>query len=71
MAAPLSDCKHFGEPTGERVLCSTCEGRVQLQLFKCAVLGVCTPRKAVAGVPCCNGSVNGEPCEEYEPCDGQ
>lgn len=53
-------CVHLGEPTGGRVACPSCRGRVQLKLFACAVHGSCTPLKKAPGVACCVG------CSDYQ-----
>lgn len=50
---PLS-CIHRGELTGETRPCKTCGGRqVTEPLLACAVHGVCTEARLVAGVACC------------------
>lgn len=72
----LSSCKHFGEETGETVVCPTCKGSVKVKTFKCAQYGQCTPVTPVIGadgkpVACCNGwASNGSvlrACQRYEP----
>ena len=57
----LAECVHLGPDTGTRRTCPTCSGRVELKVFQCAVLGICTKGKAVAGVACCTN------CPEYSP----
>lgn len=54
-------CIHFGEPTGNKVLCPSCRGKVELKTFACAVHGQCLPTKQAQGVACCIG------CKEYSP----
>jgi hypothetical protein len=46
-------CLHLGGDTGERVLCPSCRGKVELKTFTCAVHGRCTQAKKVEGVACC------------------
>lgn len=52
---PSVKCAKLGEPTGEKVLCGRCPGRVQLTLFSCSQFGTCTTNKPVDGVACCLG----------------
>lgn len=47
-------CAHRGAET-DRVLCSTCRGRVQLKVFACDKHGTCTEHKKVDGHTCCDG----------------
>jgi hypothetical protein len=58
-ASPRPKCNRRGEPTGEKVQCRTCSGRVELKLFSCSVHGRCTLGKSVPGIACCKG------CEDY------
>src|SRR5262249_18590206 len=64
--APRGPCVHLGEATGERVVCPSCAGRVEIKLFACRLHGACTMHKdlgapppvmpgvpAPKGVPCC------------------
>lgn len=52
-------CAHLGDST-RRVDCLTCNGRIELKVFACAVHGECTTRKRVDGVQgCCIG------CPDY------
>lgn len=55
---PLVDCEHFGEPTGNQVVCQSCKGSVLLNTFHCARYGECTPGKQVPGIACCAGNVS-------------
>lgn len=52
---PVPDCIFKGKPTGEKVLCETCRGRVQLVLFGCQIFDRCTEVKPVADCGCCLG----------------
>ena len=52
-------CVHLGDPTGERVLCQTCRGHVEIKLMACAVFGVCTTHKPLPRIACCQG------CPDY------
>lgn len=54
-------CRHLGEATGEKVLCQTCTGRVQLTVLKCEVYGSCTVSKQAPGKACC------ATCPDYLP----
>lgn len=53
-------CRHLGELTGER-LATTCPHRPAAELYRCAVLTLCTLACRVLSVPCCLG------CERREP----
>lgn len=53
-------CAQLGKSTGATVECPTCNGKVHLKLFACAVHGQCTTGKRVAGVACCDAR-----CGEY------
>jgi hypothetical protein len=46
-------CIHLGEVTGERRLCPTCMGHVEVKLYECAIFGRCTRGKPLEGVACC------------------
>lgn len=48
-------CIHLGEPTGERQVCDTCSGKVEIKLMACDVYGKCTTYKKLDGVACCIG----------------
>jgi hypothetical protein len=56
----LADCKHLSKPTGEKVECKTCRGKVELLVIGCTVHGKCTPGRMVPGVVCCRF------CQEFE-----
>src|SRR5678810_577734 len=55
----LLACIHLGKDTGNKVLCPSCEGNVQLKIFECEVYGECTIGKRVPEIACCNG------CKDY------
>jgi hypothetical protein len=46
-------CIYLGEPTGEKVECESCQGKVELKMFACACHGKCTVQKAISGLACC------------------
>lgn len=46
-------CMHLGPPTGERVDCRSCQGRVLIKLLACAEYGLCTTEKQLDGIRCC------------------
>lgn len=48
-------CVHRGEPTGQKVECPTCNGRVELKVFTCEIHESCTIKKKVDGHACCEG----------------
>jgi hypothetical protein len=54
-------CRHRGAATGERVLCPTCQGKVELKLFACGLHGRCTTHKPAPGLACCGD------CPDYDP----
>lgn len=47
------DCIHIQPETGERRLCGTCRGHVEIKLRGCAVHGSCSTHRAVDGVAFC------------------
>lgn len=53
----IVDCIHFGDVTGETILCPTCSGAIRLKVFRCEVHGECLPTKSISGSPikCCKG----------------
>lgn len=52
-------CANLGDST-RRIECQTCNGRIELKVFACAVHGECTARKRVDGVQgCCTN------CPDY------
>lgn len=54
-------CVHLGDPTGEKVECKTCAGRVKLKVYSCEVHGTCTIKTRHDGASgCCAG------CKEYQ-----
>lgn len=48
-------CQHLLQPTGRKILCSTCNGRVVLRVFGCKLHGECIPQKQVGSVRSCLG----------------
>lgn len=50
----MPTCPHRGEPTGERVQCSTCSKRVMLTVFSCSENGRCTMGQNADGVAACD-----------------
>lgn len=56
-------CIHLGKETGERKLCPTCSGKVEVKLRSCEIYGKCTTHKKVDDIACCQG------CSNYEPTD--
>lgn len=64
---PFRSCRYQGEATGERVLCPSCTGHVELKLFACEVHGSCTLRRQVPGIACCqHGCTDSEPVQLTE-----
>lgn len=52
-------CKHLGKATDKTVECDSCNGRVRLKLFECAVYSLCLPGKQIDNIACCIG------CDSY------
>lgn len=57
-------CSHLGSETGNRVLCPTCMGHVEVKLRQCDIYSNCTTHKQVSGYQCCQG------CSDYTPLSG-
>lgn len=53
-------CQHLGDATGQTAECHTCNGAVQLKLFRCAIHSHCTLVKRVNATACCDAR-----CKEY------
>lgn len=53
-------CRHLGEPTGERVGCTSCNRRMEVPLRACARHGRCATDHQLAGVASCTG------CPDYQ-----
>ena len=56
---PQTPCRNLGEPARVQE-CPTCNGKVLLRVFACAVHNECTPAKRLEGVACCEG------CPDYQ-----
>ncbi len=55
-------CVHLGAPTGERKLCPSCQGSVEIKLRSCGRHGQCSTHKQLQdGTPCCLA------CGDYTP----
>jgi hypothetical protein len=52
-AAPRGPCAHLGTETGERVLCPSCTGKVEVKVLNCAAHGRCTVGRQAGGLSCC------------------
>ena len=46
-------CTHLGAPTGERRLCPSCNGHVEVKVLMCSVHGECTMARKAEGLVCC------------------
>lgn len=57
-------CTHLGGYTGERVLCPTCAGKVEVKVMECSVYTKCTTYKQADGIACCVG------CKDYRKKEG-
>lgn len=52
--APVSGpCVHLGKATGERRLCPSCRGHVEVKVMACALHGQCTTGKPIDGLQWC------------------
>lgn len=52
---PEPTCPHLGEPTGGKILCPSCRGKVELKVFACVVHGQCVQDKHPEGIQSCDG----------------
>jgi hypothetical protein len=46
-------CRHVGSPTGERVLCPSCRGHVEVKIRSCTLHRRCTLVKQIQDIHCC------------------
>ena len=47
-------CKFLGKPTGDKLPCQTCAGKVLVHIMECQKLGKCTVKKQMPGMACCD-----------------
>jgi len=59
-AKPAERCQYLGSLHSEKG-CDSCQGKVRIKLFDCAVHGQCSIGKALPGIACCAS------CPDYSP----
>src|SRR6185312_14073365 len=64
LVAGRPQCKHLGKETGQRRICPTCQGHVEVKLYECGVFGECTTHKPIEGLACCAPAAR---CPAYQP----
>lgn len=52
--SPAGPCVHLGTFSGEKHLCETCKGHVEIKVRSCKLHGRCTPATALPGIACCS-----------------
>lgn len=58
---PQLPCRHLGSDRGEKILCPTCTGKVEVKLFSCDLHGECTTNKPITNIYCCNNCIDKSP----------
>lgn len=57
-------CIYLGGATGEKALCPSCVGHVEVKTFACSLHGQCSTHKPLPGLACC------QTCPDYTPVAG-